>query len=41
MNVTITDKIPLYVSQCPNGANVNVYRMFEAVLVIFTNAMLL
>jgi hypothetical protein len=41
MNVFITDKIPLYVSRSPDGANVNVYRMFEAVLVIFTNAMFL
>lgn len=40
MNVFITDESWLHVSFSSKGANVNVYRMFEAVLVIFTKTIL-
>ena len=36
MNLLITDSIRMYVCPDANGANVNVYRMFEAVWCIFT-----
>lgn len=35
MNVLITDDIGMYVSDIEKDANVNVYRMFGTVLVIY------
>lgn len=40
MNVLLTDTYGMHVCPDANGVNVNAYRMFEAVLVIFTKALL-
>jgi hypothetical protein len=41
MNVIITDTCCLHVCFHPDGVFVNVYRMFDAVLVIFTKAFII
>jgi hypothetical protein len=41
MNVFITDETGLHVSGGLKGAIVNVYRMFDSVLVIFTKRIFL